>query len=424
LAAPWIKVLTAETLLHRLEDDVLISSAAPRDLPERQQTMNATVAWSYQLLDPDEQRAFRRFAVLPGLFPIDAAAAVLAGQKDSSSASDDALRAAAGLMDKSLLVRAETSAVPTCPLYYMLETVRAYAGRKLNDADERDDAMEGLVRYTTHEAALAAEGLVGRAQVEWLDRAREDLESYRSALAWLLERRRALEASEIAWGLMFYWLIRGHAAEGLRWYEQILSLPSLPPAAELKAVFGASVMLYTRGEIARARTGGARALALAQSTGDMRMAAPAENLLAHIDRAVGNVDSARARFARSVEGFRSLAMPWGLGNALSGIAGVAIASGDVGQADRLLDEATAVLQDAGPWFLMPVLYVRAILAVRRGNPDEAIGLVRENLTRIRRLHDKFAFVYALVPLAAASKVTMNGGHEFWASATLSSSAQV
>ena len=75
LAAPWIKVLTAEGLLRRLEHDVLFSTAGRRDLPERQQTMNATVAWSYQLLDANERRAFRRFGALPGLFPIDAAAA-------------------------------------------------------------------------------------------------------------------------------------------------------------------------------------------------------------------------------------------------------------------------------------------------------------------------------------------------------------
>ena len=53
LAAPWIKVLTAEDLLRRLMHDVLLSTAGPRDLPERQQTINATVAWSYQLLGPE-----------------------------------------------------------------------------------------------------------------------------------------------------------------------------------------------------------------------------------------------------------------------------------------------------------------------------------------------------------------------------------
>jgi predicted ATPase len=124
LAAPWIKVLTAEDLLRRLEHDVLPSTVGSRDLPERQETMNATVAWSYQLLDAGEQRAFRRFGALPGLFPIDAAEAVLAGREGASAGSDEALRAAAGLIDKSLLLRAETSVVVTCPLYHMLETVR------------------------------------------------------------------------------------------------------------------------------------------------------------------------------------------------------------------------------------------------------------------------------------------------------------
>ena len=108
----------------------------------------------------------------------------------------------AGLIDKSLLARAETSAVATCPLYQMLETVRAYAALELAASGERDDALEGLVRYCTEEASLAASGLVGPAQVEWLDRVREDLESYRAALAWLIERGRPAEAVDIAWGLM------------------------------------------------------------------------------------------------------------------------------------------------------------------------------------------------------------------------------
>ena len=72
----------------------------------------------------------------------------------------------------------------------MLETVRAYAALELTAAGERDDALEGLVRYCTAEASLAAEGLVGPAQVEWLDRVRDDLESYRGALTWLIERGR------------------------------------------------------------------------------------------------------------------------------------------------------------------------------------------------------------------------------------------
>ena len=102
----------------------------------------------------------------------------------------------------------------------MLETVRACAAIELAVAGEHDDAMEGLVRYGTGEAALAAEGLVGPAQAEWLDRVQKDCESYRAVLMWLIERGRPDEASDIAWGLMFFWMIRGHAAEGLRWYPR------------------------------------------------------------------------------------------------------------------------------------------------------------------------------------------------------------
>ncbi|HEX5107125.1 MAG TPA: helix-turn-helix domain-containing protein [Vicinamibacterales bacterium] len=410
LAAPWIKVLPVEELLRRLTDDVLLSSIGPRDLPERQQTINATVAWSYQLLPPNEQRVFRRLGALPGRFPIEAAVAVLAGSEGSGKAADDVVRDVATLIDRSLLLRAETS-VASRPLYQMLETVRAFAAFELAAAGERDDAFEGLVRYCLAEASRAEQGLMGPAQGEWLDRVRDDLENYRGVLAWLIERGRPSEVSAIAWGLKYFWLIRGHAAEGLEWYEQILNLPSLPPAAESRALLGAVGMWWTQGELGRARTGLDRALALAHGADDREMIAQAEHLLGHVEHAVGNVSESRERFAHSIEGFRALSIPSGTGNALSGMAVLALATGDAAYAERLLDEATSVLQQAGPWFLTWALYVRAVLAVRRANPNEAIVLVRESLTRIRQLHDKFAFVYALVPLAAAAVLN---GDDAWA----------
>jgi hypothetical protein len=388
----------------------LLSTVGRRDLPERQQTMNATVAWSYQLLDKKEQRVFRRFGALPGLFPIDAAEAILAGRDNGLAARDDALCAAAGLIDKGLLLRAETAAVPTCPMYYMLETVRAYAALELTASGEKDDAMEGLARYSIGEASRAADGLVGPTQVDWLDRVRDNLESHRAALAWLIDGGRAADACTIAWGLKYFWLIRGHATEGLEWYQQILKLPSIPPAAESRALVGQAVMSYTQGELGGARSALEGALAVAQNAGDTEILAQAAHLSGHIEHAFGNVNAARDWFTRSVEGFRAVAVPWGAGMALSGIAAIALAAGDTGQADRLLDEATSVLGQSGPWFLTWALYVRAVLAVRRGRAHEAIAHVRASLTHIRQLHDKFAFVYALVPLAAAAVLT---GDDMW-----------
>ena len=420
LAAPWMKVLTAEDLLRRLEQDVLLSTVAPRDLPERQQTMNAAVAWSYQLLSPNEQRAFRRFGALPGRFSVDAACAVLAGHESSSTDRDQALGALAGLIDKSLLLRTETS-VATRPLYQVLETVRAFAARELTASGERDAAFEGLARYCMSQASLATEALVGPAQGQWLGRVHEDLENYRGAMTWLIERRRSTGAAEIAWGLLSFWFIRGHAAEGLWWYEEILKLPSLAPAAESRALVGAAMMSYLQRELGRARIAAERGILIAQSAGDVGVVAMAEIVRGHIAYAVGDMIEARGRFTESLGNFRTLAIPWGVGSALTGLGVVALALDDHRQAERLLDEATAVLPRSGPWYWSLVLSVRAVLAVQRGNADTAIALVRETLTHIRELHDKFAFVHALVPLAAAASLK---GDDAWAARILGARDEV
>jgi predicted ATPase/DNA-binding XRE family transcriptional regulator len=413
LAAPWIKVLTLEDLLRRLPDDVLRSTVGRRDLPQRQQTMNATVAWSYQLLSPDGQRAFRRLSALPGRFSIDAAAVVLDDREASSARDDRVLNVVADLIDKSLLLRSETS-VGARPLYEMLETVRAYAALELAASAERDHALEALARYCAAEASLAAEGLVGLEQAEWLDRVRDDLENHRGALRWLIERRRPSEASVIAWGLKYFWLIRGYAAEGLQWCQEILNLTPLPADAELRALEAAAVLLYTQGELEQARTGLDRAFGLVHD-GDMDAAVWAEDLSARVEHALGNLTAARDWFVLAVNGFRSRAIPWGMGNALSGMASLALATGDDVEAERVLQEAVPVLRQAGPWFLTWALYIRAIVAVRRGNADEAIALVREALTCIRDLQDKYAFAYTLVPLVAAAVLK---GDDAWAARIL------
>lgn len=401
LAAPWMKVLTPGGLLNTLERGGLPSVAGPRDLPERQQTMNATVAWSYQLLDATEQRAFRCFGALPGLFPVAAAAEVLAG-RERAKGTDEALDAIATLLDKSLLLRSESSVVATCPLFYMLETVRAYAANELISSNERDAAMEGLVRYCTAEATLAAEGLVGPAQIEWLDRVREDLDSYRAALAWLIADGRGAEASGIAWPLLFFWLIRGHATEGLRWFEQILRIPSLPPAAEARARMGAAGMLHTQRAFANARLHLTRALTLARESDDRDVNPVAAWMFGHIEHADGNLTAAQDWFTRSRDGFRDVPSHWGRGGALSGLAWVALATGDREGADRLVVEAASSFGQAGPWFLALGLYIRVVLTLQRGNADEVIALMRQSLIRVRQTQDRFGVVYGMVPLAAAA----------------------
>jgi predicted ATPase/DNA-binding XRE family transcriptional regulator len=401
LVAPWMKVLPPEDLLNRLaHSNVLLATTGRRDLPERQQTINATVSWSYQLLEPEEKRAFRLLGVLPGRFGIDTAAAVLGDGNGGSAAGDTALHAVAGLMDKSLLLRVESTAAMRPP-YRMLETVRAFAALELEGAGEREDAMAKLARYCVMRAGSAAQGLVGPEQAAALDRVRDDLENYRVALTWLIERKHAGEAADIVWQLMHFWAIRGHAVEGLGWYDQVLALPSLPSIVESKLLVGASMMRYSLGDLARAHSGLTRADALARDAADNEMIAQAGHLLGHVEHACGHAEAARDRFISAAAGFRALSIPWGLGNCLNGLAKVALVDGDTAEAERLLDEATSVLRSC-PWFLALVLYRRAVVAVQRRNADDAIVLVRESLALFRQVQDKFAIVYVMVPLAAAA----------------------
>jgi hypothetical protein len=174
-------------------------------------------------------------------------------------------------------------------------------------------------------------------------------------------------------------------------------------------------MCYTQGEIPRARAALVRALEFAHDAGDAEAVAYAEIVLAHVEHAAGNERAARDRFLRSVDGFRALALPWGVANGLGGLAAVAFATGDDVEAQRRLDEATLMRGDVGPWFLSVGLRVRAMLLVQRGMADDAIAIVREHLGAIRRLQDKFAFVSSLVPLAAAAVLN---GDDAWAARIL------
>jgi hypothetical protein len=157
-----------------------------------------------------------------------------------------------------------------------------------------------------------------------------------------------------------------------------------------------------------------RALALAPDI-DADVLAMAEILFGHVEQAGGRLEAARDRFNCSLDQFRRLSSAWGIGNALMGLASVALASRDIVLAERLLDDATTALRPAGPWFLNLPLYIRANLAVQRGQADAAIEYVRISLACSRELHDKFAFNYALIPLAAAAALK---GEDTWAARVL------
>jgi hypothetical protein len=135
----------------------------------------------------------------------------------------------------------------------------------------------------------------------------------------------------------------------------------------------------------------------------------------HIDRAAGDKEAARAWFATSLNGFHAMNLSSGAGKVLTGMAAIALSSGEGEETERLLDQAASALGGTAPLYMCFGAWIRAVVAVRRGDADAAIGWVRESLVRIRDLNDKFALVYALVPLAAAAALK---GNDAWAARIL------
>jgi hypothetical protein len=176
-------------------------------------------------------------------------------------------------------------------------------------------------------------------------------------------------------------------------------------------------MWFSQGELAHARAALTRAFALPRAVHgtDAVVWAEAEDVSARVELGRGDLDAAHDWFVRAIESFNALGLPWGVGNSMIGMSGVFIDTGGADRAERLLNEATLILHDGPPWFLARALLVRGILAVRRGAADEALVLVRQSLTHIRELHDKYAFVHAAVPLAAAAALK---GDYAWAARIL------
>ena len=173
-------------------------------------------------------------------------------------------------------------------------------------------------------------------------------------------------------------------------------------------------MLYSLGELDRAVDVCARTLDVSDDARTIA-AAVAENILGHVSLANGDPDSARSRFISAAGRFKALRRRWGVGNSTG--RHCRVSSGCRRPRDRRPLSRRCRRRAVGdrPWFLQIVLYLRALRAIRGNRPDAAIAFIRESLVRIHALHDNFALVYALVPLAAAAELM---GDEAWAARIL------
>jgi predicted ATPase/class 3 adenylate cyclase len=357
LAATRTKVLTPAEILSRLERRLSLLTGGARTLPDRQRTLRAAIAWSYDLLDPVERRLFARLSVFTGGWTFESAEAVC----DPEELGLDILDGLASLVDKSLVRRVEPPGRPS--RFSMLETIREFGQERLEATGDLEPVRR---RHAEHFLGLAEEAephLTAQDQGAWLDRCDLEHANIRAALRWAIDRGDAGAAQTAAGALWRFWQQRGHLAEGRRWLQEVLAMPS--------------------GQGATA----ARAKALAGAGG----------IAWWTDRG-----ASRPLYEEALAIERELGDPARLAEALYNQAFVAAAEPDWESAARLLDESLALFRRVGDEDgVARVLTMQVVPDATAGAWDRVVTRLEEVAGIWRRRGDRLALAFGLIWLAFA-----------------------
>jgi predicted ATPase/DNA-binding CsgD family transcriptional regulator len=254
LAAAWVRVLTPEALLDRLEPRLPLLKGGSDDQPSRLRTMRDAIAWSHDLLDDDERRLFRRLAIFVGGFALAAAERV-----------EGSLDQLAGLVDKSLLQRIDP--IGPEPRFRMLETVREFARERLAESGELAKMDELRANYMLEVVERIQPDLLGPQEQRWHALLDAELGNLRATLAWALTHDVEL-VLRIAGALWPYWAWF-QLAEGRRWLAEALSRPYTgPPIVRARALLTASALASLEGDLPLLADMASEAAELAAAAGD------------------------------------------------------------------------------------------------------------------------------------------------------------
>ena len=220
LAASRVKLLSPQALLARLERRLPLLTANERNLPERQRTLRQTIEWSYELLDPAQQRMFSRLAVFVGGADLQAVEAV--GNPDGELGLDT-LDGLTSLVDNSLVRSVE---VPDGEFRFgMLETIREYGLLRLSESGEEPGIRHRHAEHWIEVTEQAAEALAGPEQAAWTRQLERDHDNFRSALGWVVQTGEAELGLRLVAALHDFWRLGSHVQEGVRWIGELLALP-------------------------------------------------------------------------------------------------------------------------------------------------------------------------------------------------------
>ncbi|MDP9468661.1 MAG: hypothetical protein M3P32_08000 [Chloroflexota bacterium] len=392
LAAARASVLSPRQILERLAGRLDLFRGG-RDADPRQQTLRATIEWSYELLTPEEQRLFARLAVFGGGSTLEAAEEVVQAELETLQS----------LVDKSLVRH-------TNERFWMLETIREYAAERLVTSGEaaelrRRHAEHFLALSEDQESHLLDEELRGGR--EWLDRQDQELDNFRAALDHFEGSAEDEFLLRMAGALSPLWANNGHVAEGRRRLEQALAVDRQPTTARAKALVGLAEMASFGDDTTGMRAWAEEGLAIYRRLGDRRGIAQSLFSLGVAVGEGGDWAHARPLFDESLKIFRDLGDE---ARVLWGTRALAWAHAEFGDMERgraLYEDALRQARVAGNRLVESVvLGSLSWVAVKEGRVQDSPGLLKESLRIKRDLGDR---IETAVGLCHAARTLAGAG---------------
>jgi predicted ATPase/class 3 adenylate cyclase len=406
LAAARINVLSPVLIVARMDHRLSLLTRGPRDLPQRQQTLRDTIAWSYELLDPAEKTAFQRLAIFTGGCTLEAAEAVVPANDDERI---QVIDLCFSLLDKSLIRSVAREGAES--RFTMLETIREYA-LELLDTSERDELQRRHARFFRDMVVAAEIGLRGAEQLDWFARLDIDYGNIRTALEWCLSPSGDVEVGlQLGAAINWYWFQRGQTQEGLNWIHRLLATPSASASSAERGelLYGLALMTYLDGDFATSAACQAQVVEVGRAIADPLLEGKALIWLALFQQLGGDPQKAAALMQQGQERLMEGDDSWGMAGAKF-IAGIMHdAQGQYDKGREALEDAVARYRAHGDSWGVAAPTVRlGLLAFRAGRVGEASAYLTEGLTILREVGDPMFTSRALDGLAMVAQ--LEGDH--------------
>ncbi len=400
LAAARVRSLPPSQILARLDDRFRILKGGSRTALPRQQTLEALIDWSYDLLSPPEKGLLQRLTIFSAGWTLEAVEEVcgqntLAGPDESF----DLLDLLTSLVDKSLIV---FSGDTDEGRYGLLESIRHYASIKRGAGPALDELASRHAAYFLKLAKEAEPHLNGPEQADWMTRLEQDHDNLCAALMHCLPEkpgsntdlsRRGLELCGALW---WFWYVRGYLKEGRSWLKRALVSSSEAGDARAEALTGLSMLALQANDRLTAVTAQEEALVIRRAAGNVRGIAVSLTNLGSIALENGEFDRARGLYQECMALWQQLGETILLAQTWNNLGTVASMQGDIVEARNLFLQGLACLRAGGDSRnIALLLYNLAELELDEANYAAAEPFLEECLRILETVEDKFVHANAV-----------------------------